>query len=97
MEIIKRPVITEKAMKLGEINQYVFEVDRRANKIEIKRAIEELFEVNVRSVRTAIIKGKNKQRYTRQGIQRGRAATIKKAFITLQEGQTIDIVSGAAG
>lgn len=94
--IIKRPVLTEKATKLGEQGQYVFEVDPKANKIEIKKEIEKLFEVDVVSVRTVRVKGKEKMRYTRKGIMRGRTPLRKKAYITLKKGQTIDIVAGTA-
>lgn len=95
-DIIRRPLITEKAMSLNEQGQYVFEVDPRTNKIEIKKAIEEMFEVHVKSVRTARIKGKSKRRFTRKGLMRGKTSMIKKAFITLQEGETIDVVAGEA-
>lgn len=97
IEIIRRPVITEKATKLGELGQYVFEVAPDSNKIEIKKAIEELFEVDVVSVRTVRVKGKIKSRFTRRGIMRGKTALKKKAYITLKKGQTIDIVAGQAG
>ncbi len=96
IEIIKRPLLTEKAMKFNEQGIYVFEVMPTANKIEIKKAIEQLFEVNVESVRTVRIKGKVKSRFTRKGLMRGRKPLRKKAYITLKKGQTIDIVSGAA-
>lgn len=95
-DIIKRPIVTEKAMQLGEIGQYVFEVDRKANKIQIKEAIEEMFEVDVRSVRTVNVKGKVKSRLTRRGYQRGRTPSYKKAIVTLKEGQTIDVVAAEA-
>lgn len=94
IEIIKRPLLTEKAMRLTEIGQYVFEVDPRANKIEIKQAIQEMFEVDVKSVRTLRLKGKRKLRMTRKGLMRGQTKTIKKAYVTLKEGQTIDFVAG---
>ncbi len=94
IDVIKKPLVTEKAMKIGENHQYAFIVNRDANKIEIKKAIEELFEVNVTSVRTLNVKGKIKSRFTRRGVQRGRTAGRKKAFVTLLEGQTIDLVSG---
>jgi large subunit ribosomal protein L23 len=96
IEIIKKPIVTEKAMKNGEKGQYVFEVDTRSNKIQIKKAVEEMFEVNVVSVRTARVKGKIKSRITRQGVMRGKTAMKKKAFVTLKKGQTIDIVGGTA-
>ena len=92
--VIKRPLITEKATKLGTQRQYVFEVYPGANKIEIKRAIEEMFEVDVVSVRTLNVKGKVKSRFTKKGLMRGRTANKKKAYLTIKEGQTIDVVSG---
>ncbi len=93
-QIIKRPVITEKAMSLASQRQYVFEVHPEANKIQIKEAIEKLFEVNITSIRTVRIKGKNKIRMTRRGMMKGKTALKKKAYITLKEGQTIELVSG---
>ena len=96
IEIIKKPIVTEKAMKNGDKGQYVFEVEPRSNKIQIKQAVEEMFEVNVISVRTARVKGKIKSRVTRKGIMKGKTALKKKAFITLKKGQTIDIVGGTA-
>lgn len=95
-DIIKRPIVTEKAMKLGEFGQYVFEVDKNANKIQIRKAIEDMFEVNIRSIRTVNVKGKVKARLTRKGYMRGKTASFKKAYITLKEGQTIDVVSAEA-
>lgn len=97
IEIIKRPAVTEKAMKCNAKNQYVFIVDPAANKIQIKQAIEKIFEVNVVSVRTVRVKGKVKSRLTKKGLMRGRTALVKKAYISLKPGQTIDVVSGAAG
>lgn len=94
LQIIKRPIITEKAMKLATLRQYVFQVDQNANKIEIKKAIEEMFEVNIISCRTVRIKGKKKVRMTRRGIMRGSTPNIKKAYVTLKEGQSIELVSG---
>ncbi len=94
ISIIKRPIITEKAMKLSAQRQYVFQVDPNSNKIEIKKAVEEMFEVNVLSVRTVRIKGKRKVRMTRRGLMRGTTPSIKKAYVTLKEGQSIELVSG---
>lgn len=94
IDVIKKPLVTEKAMKLGEKHQYAFIVEPKSNKIEIKKAIEELFEVDVTSIRTMKVKGKIKSRFTRSGIQRGKTASRKKAIVTLKEGQTIDLVSG---
>lgn len=95
IEIIKKPIITEKAMNLGEQRQYVFEVEPSANKIQIRKAIEEMFEVNVISIRTARIKGKVRSRITRRGRMEGRTPLRKKAYVTLKEGQSIELVSGA--
>lgn len=82
-------------MKLASLRQYVFEVTKDANKIQIKKALEEYFEVEIQSVRTCIIKGKNKVRMTRRGMQKGHTATVKKAYITLKPGFEIELVSGA--
>lgn len=95
IDVLKRPIITEKAMKNSEQGQYVFEVVREANKLEIKKAVEHMFEVDVVSVRTAIIKGKNKVRMTRRGMMRGRTRTIKKAYVTLKAGQKIELIAGS--
>lgn len=97
IQLIKKPVITEKAMNLAQQRQYVFEVHPDANKIQIKQAIQEMFEVDVTSVRTVRVKGKNKIRMTRRGLMRGKTALKKKAYVTLKEGQQIEIVSGVGG
>ena len=97
IDIIKRPVVTEKAMKLGHNRQYVFEVNPNANKIEIKKAIEAMFEVDVLSCRTTRVKPKVKSRFTRKGLMRGKTILRKKAYVTLKEGQSIDLVTGAPG
>ncbi len=94
--VIIKPVITEKAMRLSEQRQYVFIVENSANKIEIKKAVEEMFEVEAQSVRTMRVKGKTKSRFTRTGIMRGKTPTRKKAIVTLKEGYSIDLVGGEA-
>ncbi|MCX7908586.1 MAG: 50S ribosomal protein L23 [Ignavibacteria bacterium] len=95
MEVIRKPIITEKAMRLGEQRQYVFEVDPNANKIQIKQAVEKMFEVKVASVRTVRVKGKVRRRYTKRGFMLGRTPLKKKAYVTLKEGYSIELVSGA--
>lgn len=95
MQIIKRPVITEKAMSMSESRQYVFEVHPDANKIMIRNAIQDMFEVEIQSIRTARIKGKNKTRFTKSGLMRGTTPLKKKAYVTLKEGYEIELVSGA--
>jgi large subunit ribosomal protein L23 len=92
--VLKRPLLTEKATQVGQNRQYVFEVDPAANKIQIKAAIKTMFDVDAESVRTVRIKGKVKSRFTRRGLQVGKTNLKKKAYVTLKEGQTIDIVSG---
>ena len=87
LKILKRPLITEKIAALQDSqNKYAFEVDKNANKIEIKKAIEERFEVKVQSVRTMNVGGKMKTlgRFT------GRRSSWKKAIVTLKPGQSID-------
>ncbi len=91
-EIVKRPVITEKTNIQKEIaNQLTFEVDRRANRIEIKRAIETAFKVKVTSVKTMQVKGKVKRR----GRNIGKRRDWKKAIVTLMPGERIDFFEGA--
>ncbi|MBM4177861.1 MAG: 50S ribosomal protein L23 [Ignavibacteria bacterium] len=92
--VLRKPLITEKATKIGHQNQYVFEVAPDANKLQIRQAIKQMFDVDAVSVRTVRTKGKVKTRMTRQGMQVGKTNLKKKAYVTLKEGQTIDIVSG---
>ena len=89
-QIIKKVRLTEKASLLTELNgQYVFEVDRRANKLEIKQAIEQLLGKKVASVNTCNYKGKEKRR---RRADAGRTAHWKKAIVKLQEGEVLDLV-----
>jgi len=89
--IIRRPIITEKATWLKENeNKYVFEVEKKCNKIEIKKAIEELFKVTVKSVRTYSTHGKVRSR----GRFSGRRADWKRAIVQLEEGDTIEFFEG---
>ncbi len=92
--ILVKPIVTEKSEMLSsDLNQYVFLVERKANKIEIKKAVEEMYGVAVESVNTLIMPGKTKTRYTKTGMQRGRKPTFKKAVVTLNEGEEIDFFS----
>ena len=75
------------------MNRYAFVVDKRANKIQIKQAVEELYNVNVVSVNTMVYGGKTKSRYTKAGIINGRTNSYKKAIVTLAEGDVIDFYS----
>jgi large subunit ribosomal protein L23 len=94
MQVLKRPIITEKAAKLNEKRQYAFEVEIKSNKIEIRKAVEAQFGVDVISIRTIRIRPKNKLQFTRRGRFVGQTAARKKAYVTLKEGQTIDIGTG---
>ena len=94
MEIMIKPIVTEKATKLSEkLNCYTFRVSPEANKYQIKDLVEKLYGVKVVSVNTAVVRGKNKSRWTKSGLLRGKAAQWKKAFITVGEGETIDFFS----
>ena len=94
MDIIIKPVITEKMTEMGEsLNRYGFIVNRKANKLQIKKAVEDLYGVEVASVNTMTYRGKTKSRYTKTGIISGKTASYKKAIITLAEGETIDFYS----
>ncbi len=86
-EVLKRPIITEKSMKLVEEGKYTFEVSQDANKIEVKNAVKELFSVDV--VKVNLINGKPKKK--RVGRHQGLTAKVKKAIVTIQAGQSIDI------
>ena len=87
LEIIKAPVITEKSQIAKSNGQYTFKVDPKANKTEIKEAIEKLFNVKVKQIRTINVKVKKR----RVGRYTGLTNRSKKAIVTLQEGQTIDL------
>ena len=89
--IIERPMLTEKTAILKEAkNRYVFRVERTANKREIKEAVEKLFNVKVKDVRTAIYAGKKAVAMTKSGRYQGTRSSWKKAYVTLAEGQTIE-------
>lgn len=92
-DIILKPILTEKMADLGErLNRYAFEVNSKANKIEIKNAIENAYGVNVRAVNTMKHGGgKRKMKYTNRGVSFQRTKLIKKAIVTLEEGDTIDL------
>ena len=89
--ILVKPLITEKADTLSESkSQYSFIVEKTANKIEIKKAVEALYTVNVESVNTMVMAGKRKTRNTKKGVLHGRKPSYKKAIVTLTSGETID-------
>lgn len=92
MRIIIKPIISEKTTAITEKmpERYAFQVAPSANKIEIKNAIEAMYNVKVESVNTMNYSGKRKARYTKSGLIRGKVAAFKKAVVTLKEGQAID-------
>ncbi len=94
MKIIIKPIVTEKMTELGEkLNRFGFVVDKRANKLQIKSAVEEMYSVTVTSVNTMVYGGKTKSRYTKSGVITGRTNSYKKAIVTLAEGENIDFYS----
>lgn len=93
-EVLVKPILTEKANAQQEkLRRYAFKVDRRANKLEIKKAVEEFYGVNVIDVNTAVVPGKNKTRYTKAGFIQGMKGAYKKALVTVADGETIDLYS----
>ncbi len=95
MGIIIKPIVTEKQTAITEKfpNRYGFRVSPDANKLEIKKAVEVMYGVNVESVNTMNYAGKKKSRYTKSGIINGKTSAFKKAIVTLKEGETIDFFS----
>ncbi|MCQ2346993.1 MAG: 50S ribosomal protein L23 [Paludibacteraceae bacterium] len=94
MAIIIKPIVTEKMTAAGEkFNRYGFQVVRTANKLEIKKAVEEMYNVQVLDVNTLIVAPKVKQRWTRSGLLKGKTNAYKKAIVTLKEGESIDFYS----
>lgn len=89
-DIISKPVVTEKSTLGSQYGQVTFNVPTSATKPEIKQAVETLFEVKVKGVNTVVLKGKNKRF---KGVK-GRRSDAKKAVVTLEEGQTIDVGTG---
>jgi large subunit ribosomal protein L23 len=90
MSILKKPIVTEKMTALNEQGKYAFEVDKKANKVEIKRAIEKLYGVTVEKVCTIRTAGKLKVKQTKSGMVEGRKGAGKKAIVTVKAGEMID-------
>jgi large subunit ribosomal protein L23 len=94
MSILIKPIITEKATEDSELhNRYSFFVDRKANKIQIKNAVESAYDVNVSKVRTMNIKPTVKTKYTKTGMVTGKTNMLKKAIVQIADGDTIDLYS----
>ncbi len=93
-DVLIRPVITEKVNnQIEKSGRYSFVVGKAANKLEIKKAVEEFYGVKVTDVRTAVVPAKAKSRFTKAGLLSGRKPSYKKAVVTLAEGDSIDLFS----
>lgn len=91
-EVLVKPILTEKANAQQEkLRRYAFRVNKKANKLEIKKAVEEFYGVNVIDVNTSVVPGKSKARSTKAGIIQGRKPAYKKAMVTVAEGEAIDL------
>lgn len=94
MEILIKPIVTEKITGQAEsLNHYGFIVNRNANKLQIKKAIESLYNVSVTSVNTLVHGGKRKSRFTKAGVISGTTGMSKKAIVTIAKGESIDFYS----
>lgn len=94
MNIIIKPIITEKmTAQADSLNRVAFYVEKRANKIQIKHAVQELYGVKVDMVNTLVEPSKNKSRFTRKGVIAGKTRSMKKAIVTLAKGESIDFYS----
>ena len=94
MAIIIKPIVTEKMTQLGDkFNRYGFRVEKSANQIEMKKAIETMYSVTVTDVNTLVVAPKRKSRYTKTGLVTGATSAYKKAVVTLKEGDKIDFYS----
>ena len=94
MTVILKPIITEKMTQLGEkLNRYGFKVDKRANKLQIRKAIKDIYGVEVADINTMVYRGKSKTRYSKSGFISGKSNNYKKAIVTLAKGETIDFYS----
>ena len=94
MSILIKPIITEKATNDSELNnRYTFQVNKKANKVEIKKAVETVYGVSVEKVRTINVRPDRKTKFTKTGVQHGKTNAVKKAIVQLAEGEMIDLYS----
>lgn len=95
-EVLIKPILTEKANSQQEtLRRFAFKVARQANKLEIKKAIETFYGVNVIDVNTSVVPGKAKSRFTKKGYVQGQKPAYKKALVTVAEGETIDLYTNS--
>jgi len=91
MNVIIKPIVSEKMTQQTEaLNDYGFVVNRKSNKIEIRKAIEDNYNVKVKSIRTMIYRGKEKSRFTKTGVIKGATSSFKKAIVRLEKDNSID-------
>ncbi len=91
-DVLIKPILTEKANAQQEkLSKYTFRVSPRANKLEIKKAVEEFYGITVTDVHTVVVSAKTKSRFTKAGYLKGRKPSYKKAMVTLAKGDTIDL------
>ena len=93
MAILTKPILTEKATTYNDKGKFSFIVDKKANKVQVKKAVEKTYDVNVVSVNTINVLGKSVSKYTKTGIVTGRKPSYKKAIVQLKEGEFIDFYS----
>jgi len=93
MNILLKPLLTEKASAVNEKGKFTFIVHKKANKVEIKKAVEKTYKVSVKNINTINVLGKLKSRFTKKGIVSGRKPSYKKAIVQLSEGEFIDFYS----
>ena len=93
-DVLIKPILTEKAnAQHDKLRRYAFKVTKKANKLEIKKAIESFYGVTVTNVNTSVTPAKNKSRFTKAGVISGRKPSYKKAYVTVAEGENIDLYS----
>ena len=93
-EVLVKPILTEKANNQQEkLKRYAFKVNRKANKLEIKKAVENMYGISVTDVNTVVVPGKSKTRSTKAGLIKGVKPSYKKAYVTVADGDTIDLYS----
>ena len=91
-DVLIKPILTEKAnAQQDKLHKYAFKVNPKANKLEIQQAVESFYGVSVTAVNTLVVPGKNKARYTKAGFIKGVKPSYKKAYVTVAEGDTIDL------
>lgn len=94
MGVLIKPLVTEKASSINEQGKYGFMVEKKANKVQIKKEVEKVYGVTVESVNTMVQPGRAKSRYTKSGLIQGRTPSYKKAIVKVADGDIIDFYSG---